>query len=102
MEAVESTTPVPASELPDSGTFWSAQHSPASPTPWPPLAGDVLGLSAWPLGDGVYLFNDTNVNYVEVTSAQPVAGIDPNIQSEAFTTNDLWLQINSVTNNGAG
>jgi hypothetical protein len=70
---VEATTPVPASQLPDSGNFYSAQHSPASAEPWPPLPGNVLGLSAWPLGGGFFLLDDTNVNYTELQAEAEAA-----------------------------
>src|SRR5271155_1572159 len=60
LQALEMTTPIPASKLPDggaAGTYWSAQNV----ANWPPLPADVLGLSAWPLGDGVFVLDDTNV-----------------------------------------
>lgn len=68
LEIIESVSPVPASQLPETGTFWSAQHAPSSSTPWPPMPCNVLGLSAWPLGDGVFLLADTNVDYVGLQS----------------------------------
>ena len=96
IQALEGTTPVPASELPDggaAGTYWSAQHA----NDWPPMPADVLGLPAWPLGDGVFVLDDTNVNYVEL--AQSAGGVRSlNLQPQSFSTNDLWLQINGVTN----
>jgi hypothetical protein len=102
LETIESTTPVPASQLPASGTFWSAQHALGSATPWPPLPSNILGLDVWPLGDGVYLLDDTNVNYTDMPQSRLVSDFDMNSQFQLFTTNDLWLQINSLTNNGAG
>jgi hypothetical protein len=65
LQALEATPPTSAESLPSAGTFWSAQHA----TDWPPLPADVLGLSAWPLGDGVFVLNDTNVNYVELQAS---------------------------------
>ncbi len=102
LEVIESVPPVPASQLPESGTFWSAQHAPGGATPWPPLPGNILGLNAWPLGDGIYLLDDTNVDYAELAQSQLVVGFGVSFQAQAFTTNDLWLQINGVTNSGVG
>lgn len=87
LEVIESVPPVPASQLPASGTFWSAQHSPASATSWPPLPGNIFGLSAWPLGDGIYLLDDTNVNYSELALSQSTGGFDSNFQPLILTTN---------------
>lgn len=61
--AIEQTTPTPALSLPFSGTYWSAQHAPGTLNAWPPLPGNMWGLDAWPLGDGVFLLNDTNLDY---------------------------------------
>jgi hypothetical protein len=109
LQAVEGTTPVPASQLPASGNFYSAQH----PTDWPPLPGNMLGLPAWPLGDGFFLLNDTNVNYGQLAQSQTTArsktpsgiramnegstggGFTPAFN---FPVNSLWLQITGVTN----
>ena len=63
VQAIEMTTPVPASSLPQAGNFYSTQHFPGSAEPWPPLPGNIWGLDAWPLGDNFYLLNDTNVDY---------------------------------------
>jgi alpha-tubulin suppressor-like RCC1 family protein len=78
LQLLESVPPTPAESLPNGGTFWSAQHAPGSGDEWPPLPGNILGLSAWSLGDGVFLLDDTNVNYVALqdeaelmTVAQP-------------------------------
>jgi hypothetical protein len=77
LQAIEQVAPVPASSLPQSGTFWSAQHAPGSPEAWPPLPANMWGLPAWPLGDGVFLLNDTNLDYdalaAVVAAAQPAA-----------------------------
>ena len=55
LQAVEMMPTVSADSLPRCGTFYSAQHSPGSPQPWPPLPGNPNGLPVWNLGDGVYL-----------------------------------------------
>jgi hypothetical protein len=95
LQALEMTTPMPASELPDLSEthgFYSAQNP-----DWPPLPADILWLPVWPLGNGMFVLDDTNVNYVEL--AQSAGGVySLNFEPQVFTTNDLWLQINSVTN----
>jgi alpha-tubulin suppressor-like RCC1 family protein len=63
LEAIEETTPVAASNVPASGTFYSAQHSPLSASPWPPLPGNINNLASWDLGDGNWLLDDTNFDY---------------------------------------
>jgi Bacterial Ig domain len=69
LQAIEQTTPIPASQLPDSGTFYSAQHSPVSPEPWPPLPIGFLNAPAWPLGSGVFILDDLGINYSAVSQA---------------------------------
>jgi hypothetical protein len=70
IKALEMTTPMPASELPDSSEwhgFYSVQN-----LDWPPLPADILGLPVWPLGDGFFALDDTSVNYAELAqAAQP-------------------------------
>src|SRR5579872_731381 len=63
LQAIEQTTPVPASDVPASGNFYSAQYSPLSTTGWPPLPGNVNNLPAWNLGDGVWLLDDMTFDY---------------------------------------
>jgi hypothetical protein len=65
LQALEATTPIPASQLPESGTFWSAQHA----TDWPPLPSGFLNVPAWPLGDDVFVLDDLNINYSELAQA---------------------------------
>jgi hypothetical protein len=73
LQAVESVQPMPASSLPDAGTYWSAQHAPGSAEEWPPLPSN-FGCSAWSLGgDGVYLLDDTNVDYDALAAAAQAA-----------------------------
>jgi len=108
VEAVESTTPVPASELPYCGNYYSAQHY----SDWPPLPGNVRGLPAWPLGNDVFLLDDTNVDYAELAQSQAAtcsqtanglqamsedSGVDGFEPVFSFSTNSLWLQITGVT-----
>lgn len=63
---IEQATPTSFSSLPRGGMggmFYSAQHAPGTRGAWPPLPGDIYGLDAWNLGDGVWLLNDTNFDY---------------------------------------
>jgi hypothetical protein len=103
IQALESTTPLPATAAPNAGNFYSAQHAPNTEEPWPPLPADVLGLPVWPLRGDYYLLDDRQVNYVEL-QAEAIAdgrmspldsGFSPDF---SFSTNSLWLQINDVTN----
>jgi alpha-tubulin suppressor-like RCC1 family protein len=92
LQALESTTPTPATSLPDSGTYWSAQHAPGTANAWPPLPGNMWGLSAWPMGDGVFLLNDTNLDYdalaAVIAAAQPAASpmMRMNMMSSSLST----------------
>ncbi|HZL13090.1 MAG TPA: hypothetical protein VFC85_03005 [Verrucomicrobiae bacterium] len=63
LRAVETTTPMPASEVPDVGNFLSAKHA----MDWPPFP-DSMGLPAWNLGDGFYILDDLGVNYSAAAS----------------------------------
>jgi len=69
LQALEQTVPIPASQLPDAGTFWSAQHSPVSLEPWPPLPIGFLNVPAWPLGDNVFVLDDLSLNYSAMAQA---------------------------------
>lgn len=59
IQAVESTTPFPASEAPQFGNFYSAQFGAARP----PMPGDCMNLPFWPLGGGLYVYDDRDVDY---------------------------------------
>jgi len=62
LKALETVPPLPASEVPEeTHGFYSAQNP-----DWPPLPADVLNLPIWPIGDGMFVLDDTNVNYVEL------------------------------------
>ncbi len=66
LQAVESTTPLPAGYATNGVNFYSAQHAPGSEEEWPPLPGNVLGLDVWPLGDNTFLLDDNTVNYSDL------------------------------------
>ena len=46
------------------GTFYSAQN-----TNYPPMPVNLYQLPAWDLGDGIYLLDDTNVDYAVMHSS---------------------------------
>ena len=74
LQAVEMMPTVSAESVPMSGTFYSAQHSPGSPEPWPPLPGNLNGLAVWNLGDGVYLLDDHLVDYSMPLMSSSIVG----------------------------
>lgn len=57
LHAIEMTTPLPATDTPDCGNFYTIQHA----GEWPPLPGNIYGLPFWDLGDGFYLLDDRGV-----------------------------------------
>jgi hypothetical protein len=59
LQAIEMTTPLPATAAPRLGNFYTVQHA----GNWPPLPGNIYGLPFWDLGDGFYLLDDRAVNY---------------------------------------
>jgi hypothetical protein len=101
LEAIQSTPPTPASQLPEGGTFYSAQH----PFDWPPLPGNVHELPAWALGDGIFLLDDADMDYEALAELMTAAGFSigvPLISSRSYTSNELWLEIHGVTNGCTG
>ena len=66
--AVESVPPAPASSASRFGTFYSAQHAPGTRSQWPPLPSNSRQVPVWNLGDGVYLIDDRQINYAEITA----------------------------------
>jgi hypothetical protein len=103
LQALERTTPIPASQLPGASGiqgFYSAQNP-----SWPPLPGDVLGLPAWPLGGGLFVLDDVDVNYAALAQQCRASGLMPMdsgfTPAFSFSTNSLWLQMLSVTNGTA-
>jgi hypothetical protein len=128
--AIEQIPPTPYSQLPEGdqagGTFWSAQHSPVSAVPWPPLPADLKQLSVWNLStnnqdQNVFLLDDLSVDYnsSSIASSQTAGtmqlldstnppspggggtnsggGYTPG-GSTPIDTNGLWLQINGISN----
>lgn len=74
LQAIEQTTPEPASDVPLVATFYSAQHSPLSSSPWPPLPANVNNLGSWCLGSNVWLIDDLNFDYSAPTTPTMQAG----------------------------
>jgi hypothetical protein len=107
LRAIEALPPIPFAQLSESdltGTFYSAQHSPVSPQPWPPLPTDIGQLSVWSLGtnsqgNGVFLLDDLAVNYKLSSAAsfqisgnmQPMDG-SGDLPSQANTNFTLRVQ----------
>jgi len=107
LAAIESTTPLPADELPVDGTFYSA----ANPQN-PPAPADVLGWQAWDLGNlegnEIYLLDDLDVSFsgggfhaMDDPTPPGGDGYDGGFyeftNTYSFPTNGLWLQITNVT-----
>ena len=87
--ALEQTTPVPASSVPNAGTFWSAQHAPGTAEAWPPFPDNMWNLSVWPLGGGQYLLDDRNVNYDSLAAIAAAAQPTTTTASMSMTTMNL-------------
>jgi hypothetical protein len=100
LQAVEATTTTPAGSLPEAGTFWSAQHAPGSAEPWPPLPGNMLGLPVWSLGDGVYLLDDTNVNYVELQAESEATAAMPKLKKSSPGAGGMSPMFSLISSSG--
>ena len=83
-----------------SGTYYSLAHP-----DWPPLP-TTFGSPVWklsiPSGSDFYLLDDVDYPLLPQDGGTNGGGVESSFQPLVFTTNDLWLQINSVTNNGLG
>ncbi len=101
-QSLETTTPLPASEAPRFGNFYTITHG----ENLPPYPGDVLGVPFWSIGGNFFILDDRNYDYNAVQSEAESAGgfhmddgFEPDFQLP--TTNQLWLQITGVTNGTA-
>ena len=125
LQAAESLPTIPATDAPQAGTFWSAQHAPGTGSEWPPMPTNIRNVPLWDLGDGVYLLDDLQVNYSQPVKSKTTVrsgggmqamdlsppddggdtndegGFTNNFQAHIYTTNDLWLQIIACTNHTA-
>jgi Alpha/beta hydrolase of unknown function (DUF900) len=70
LQAIEQTTPTPSNEIPAFANFYSAQHSPISAQPWPPLPGNVEQFNGWDLGSNIWVLDDLNFSYDLASSTQ--------------------------------
>ena len=116
VNALDATPTIPASALPIGATCWSLQQP-----NFPPLPGDTIGVSAWPLGDGSFLLADGDYRYTAASATSLAAGpmqmsamesgvsmppgfgdlgsggTYPSISTPyVWNTNLLWLQISNV------
>jgi hypothetical protein len=115
LQAVELTTPTPSNEVPAFATFYSAQHSPISSSPWPPLPGNMNDFDAWNLGSNIWVLDDLGFDYDPVSAssshsmmAMEAGGISPpgsggtNIYSPAGSSfsfdpgTNLWIAQEAV------
>ncbi len=104
IQGLESTTPLPASDAPRFGSFYTLQHGES----WPPLPGDTMNLPYWDLGGGVFVLDDREFSYEAAQAEFGSTGrfrLDDSFESDfssfVYTTNDLWLQILGVASGTA-
>ena len=104
LQAIEMTTPLPATDAPDGGNFYTVQHA----GEWPPLPGNIYGLPFWDLGGGFYLLDDRDFDYAafaqqnaalhEMARAMGLENDNETGSSYMIDTNGLWLEITNVVN----
>jgi hypothetical protein len=100
LAALESVPPIPFAQFPQhqrGGTFWSAQHPQGSLGAWPPLPANFYGLSVWPLGDGQFVLDDRQVDYVAIQAAyDQAAKLDAaaTLKTTRLTASPLTLAMN--------
>ena len=71
LQAVEQTTPLPATQAPESGTFYTVQHA----GDWPPFPDNTMNLPFWSIGDGYYVLDDRNVDYAALQAEAEAAAL---------------------------
>ncbi|MGH7951299.1 MAG: hypothetical protein ACREFE_05195 [Limisphaerales bacterium] len=105
LQAVESTPPLPATDAPMIGTFYSAKNP-----YFPPLPGNIFGRPIWDLGGGFYLLDDLNMadsSSSKASGMQPMDDEGPPSPGNgsggtnnwiffSIPTNGLWLEITNV------
>jgi len=75
-------------DSPSVGLFYSAQFG----EEWPPLPANIYEVPFWDLGNGVFLMDDRDVNYVELSSSESRRSIVTPPLRIGQTGNDLpWL-----------
>lgn len=81
-------------DSPSVGLFYSAQFG----EEWPPLPANIYEVPFWDLGNGVFLMDDRDVNYVELPSSESRSSIVTPPLRSGQTGNDLpWLTNIAVT-----
>src|SRR5258706_14558000 len=70
LQAIEATTPLPATSTPDTGVFYTVQQGDNSQ----PLPVNTMNLPFWDLGNGVYLLDDKNIDYAALQAEAEAAG----------------------------
>jgi len=101
LQALEATTPTPATNAPELGTFYSAQNPDSAPLP-----ANVNNSPVWSLGDGFYVLDDTNAALAQAHSVSHASGLhamgemdeDDFAPALNLDTNSLYLQITNVSN----
>ena len=71
LQGLEGTPPLPPSETPLGGQFYTVQHGEA----WPPLPGNTLDLPFWDLGAGYYVLDDRKLDYAELQAQAELAAL---------------------------
>jgi hypothetical protein len=89
LQALTAIQPLPASQAPEFGNYFSAQLGPA----WPPVPVLPPGLCYWALGGGYFVYDDRNVDYAAL-QAEAEAAL---ASSQADTP--LAMMANSLLNN---
>jgi hypothetical protein len=92
VQALEETTPIPASQLPAQAPGFFSVQNPS----WPPLPIDVLGLNAWPLGNGFFAVDDRGVDYAALQAEAAAAALLSGASGSPFSTT-----ASSLLNSGA-
>src|SRR5437899_11825857 len=71
IEAVQTTTPIPPSEVPQFGTFYSALRG----AMWPPLPCNSLNLPCWMIDARHFVVDDRNVDYAALRAEAEAAAL---------------------------
>jgi alpha-tubulin suppressor-like RCC1 family protein len=97
LQALEQTTPLPATETPDSGTFYTVQHM----DDWPPLPGNTMDLPFWSIGDGYYVLDDRNVDYAELQAEAEAAAMAAKLISNSPSDSGMAPMFSLIGSSGS-
>ncbi len=66
------------------------------------MPGNVYALPAWPLGEGIFLLDDTQLDYGALSRLLPGPGVQvtSGFHTMTITTNDLWVELNGLSHIG--